>query len=565
MNFNWNQIPPMPQEEERTWMPVLSNANPNFWGSVVNRATPQMPQQRQTFSPHPLPGQPPAMPNGRQALPDFLPMPGPMPQRQPWQMPEMPKPRDRRIKKGSTLQSLGWLLAALAAPKAVEGYLAGRNEGFDRADESDMREYQMLLQQGQYGANQQQEADRNQQADLWKRYEAGVDQRKLVGSENDDASDAATALQRLTDARFKTNLGAGMDFFKSRGLPPSIEFMQWASNPDLYPYPTLTDAPLLGSPMNKGATTVLDTIANTTGNPQVGNELVNQGLPANAPRSEGDPYQLGGSVKHKAEQTQAVIRKPEEDEKERQFKLQMQTQKEIAQAQRDMARYQAQAAAAAERAANRGNGGGSGGGGGGGGKSGSTSGKPQTPAQREKALNETRARNARMSPSQWKQWSAIGGASGPQARESLQYWIDRGVLSDTGGINFSATATPEQIAEFKKDQTYWKNGRWKYGGPGKRIDTWNNGKREGPNAGKDEPIKRGTPEGNKAAIGKMMNELANRKPLGTVPAAMLNNVTRAAKAGRATWPEIKHSDALKGYTLQQLEALHQAYIKAGGK
>lgn len=173
-----------------------------------------------------------------------------------------------------------------------------------------------------------------------------------------------------------------------------------------------------------------------------------------------------------------------------------------------------------------------------------------------------------MSPSLWKAWETIGGSSGPQARESLKFWKDAGVLSDVGGgITFSETATPEQIAAFKKDQAYWKNGRWKYGGPGKRIDTWNSNKVEGPNAGKSTPIKRGTPEGNKAAVNQMMNDLSQRNPKkpAAVPAEMLNNVQRAVKAGGMTWATIKHSDALKGYTPQQVETLRQAYIKAGGK
>lgn len=458
MNFNWNQIPPMPQ--------TFSPFNPPIDISSANPAIPNRQIQ-----------------NGRQALPPLPPMPSAMPERQPWQAPPMPKPRDRRIKKGSTLQSLGWLLAALAAPKVVEGYLAGRNEGFDRADESDMREYQMLMSQGQFGANQQQQDDEARQRDQWNRYEAGIGERKLVGAENDDAADSAAALKRLEDARFKTNLGAGMDFFKSRGLAPSNEFMQWAGNPEMYPYPTLTDAPVLGSPMSKGATNVLDTIAKTTGDQRIGNELVNQGLPANAPRSAGDPFRLGGSVKKTEEATKDIIRKPIESQKDRDARAALQaerlhqqrilqTQREIAQAQRDAARFAAQAARDAA--------------------------KPPKPPKAPPKLNESERDRARqqksnVDPATWKMFDALGIAPGPQAMATFNYYKKNGLIkvAENGGI--SVDATHGSYNDFIAKQKMWEQGKLK----------WVNG-REMPVVGRgpSNPVAREN--------GRLMDNLSNR-------------------------------------------------------
>lgn len=93
-----------------------------------------------------------------------------------------------------------------------------------------------------------------------------------------------------------------------------------------------------------------------------------------------------------------------------------------------------------------------------------------------KAPNQTdtlalHAKKSDMPLAMYKKWEANGGAYGKQAMESREFWISQGVIDPKTG-DISELATPEQIKRFMDDQKYWLNGRWKYGGPGVRIDTW---------------------------------------------------------------------------------------------
>lgn len=81
------------------------------------------------------------------------------------------------------------------------------------------------------------------------------------------------------------------------------------------------------------------------------------------------------------------------------------------------------------------------------------------------------AKKSDMPLAMYKKWEANGGAYGKQAMESREFWIGQGVIDPKTG-DISELATPEQIRRFMDDQKNWLNGRWKYGGPGVRIDTW---------------------------------------------------------------------------------------------
>jgi hypothetical protein len=253
--------------------------------------------------------------------------------------------------------------------------------------------------------------------------------------------------ERASAAEYKTRLNSGLDFFKGRGMAPSADFHAWAREPERYPFPDLSAPPLPGSPM-------------------AGRQ--SQTAYRDGPQTANTQSQTQYRDTVQAPATKARTADIATDNKRADDALALRTTQVLN-----------NLAIATQRLANGATRSGSGGGTRPPGARATTTPKgpkgpnqPKAPKARRMTEGEVLAEQARksgMDVETWKRFKNLGIAPGPQASQTLDFYMKNGLIKPNDAQDVTKgyyidTRSPWR-QNFMDEQARWKNGknRWKDG------------------------------------------------------------------------------------------------------